>query len=215
MLVQTPSKIFKSDFRTWKEGKKHAVTQILAHEDGSGPLVSVCEAVLEVDGELSINSDGDRTFMILPLYGQVIVNDFYEPVSAGESLTFSIASSKKIVIRNHVYHDKADILIFEFKKQSGSTGFVKTELELEMKNQCTALSASLDIPNFIGLFDGRNKAIYTLKSEDKTIFGIVLNGAFEFQNRLMENRDAIMLWELQKVEFEALSENALVLFLEI
>ena len=44
---------------------------------------------------------------------------------------------------------------------------------------------------------------------------MVINGAFEIQNRLLENRDAIILWEITELEFEALSENALIIFFEI
>ncbi len=62
---------------------------------------------------------------------------------------------------------------------------------------------------------GRKEDTYTLNQYGKTIFGMVLNGAFEFQNRLMENRDAILLNEIETLEFEALSENALILFLKV
>ncbi|WP_262511631.1 hypothetical protein [Chryseobacterium carnipullorum] len=42
-----------------------------------------------------------------------------------------------------------------------------------------------------------------------------INGAFEFQNRLMESRDVILLNGLETLEFEALSEDALLIFSEI
>ena len=56
---------------------------------------------------------------------------------------------------------------------------------------------------------------YELKQENKSIFGIVINGACEFQDRLMETRDAILLYDLNTLEFEALSENLLIIFLEV
>jgi len=44
---------------------------------------------------------------------------------------------------------------------------------------------------------------------------MVINGAFEFQNRLLETRDSILLRDIKILEFEALSENALIIFFEI
>ena len=77
------------------------------------------------------------------------------------------------------------------------------------------ISYNLKIPNFIGLYEGRKEQEYTLHTKGSSIFGMVINGAFEFQNRLLEARDAILLNEIETLEFEALSENALLIFLEI
>ncbi|WP_449400412.1 pirin family protein [Chryseobacterium wanjuense] len=73
----------------------------------------------------------------------------------------------------------------------------------------------MNFPAFIGLYDGRKKQKYDLKLDNKSIFGIVINGACEFQDRLLETRDAILLQGLETLEFDALSENLLVIFLEI
>ncbi|WP_042722311.1 hypothetical protein, partial [Flavobacterium sp. B17] len=59
------------------------------------------------------------------------------------------------------------------------------------------------------------RRIYSLYHSNKIIFGMVINGAFEFQNRLLETRDSILLRDIQILEFEALSENALIIFFEI
>ncbi|MFZ4931318.1 hypothetical protein [Chryseobacterium sp. Mn2064] len=214
MLVQTPSKIFKNDFRIWNEAEKYVVSEILNHQETNGPLLSVKEAVLDIEGELRLHFDGERTLLILPLYGEIIITDFYEPISAGKSLTFNTKEGKDIVIKNLIYHDKADLLLFEFEKQEHILNFSKKELDFTLQNNFFPISTALPFPNFIGLYKGRAEGFYALKNTDKSIFGMVLNGAFEFQNRLLENRDAILLWEIQELEFEALSEDALMLFIE-
>ncbi len=215
MLVQSPSKILKNDFRVWNEGDKYVVADILKNDDNGNTLINVKEAVLDVDGELRLSFDGERTLLILPFYGEVIVNDFYEPINAGESLTKNIENGEEIVIKNHVYHDKADVLIFEFEKNENVKNSSKSDIDFSLKNNALKVSDSLKIPNFIGLYDGRAEGFYTLKDPKKAIFGMVINGAFEFQNRLLETRDAILLWKIKELEYEALSENALVLFMEI
>ncbi|MDR6465596.1 hypothetical protein [Chryseobacterium sediminis] len=215
MLVQTPSKIFKNDFRIWQENEKSTMTEILKDEDQTHTLLSLKEVVLDIEGEVRFNFDDERILLILPLYGQIIISDFYEPVSAGMSLTLNTPSGKDIVIKNLVHHDRSDFLIFEFKKDEYTQQFSKNELDFTLKNNIFQISKTVQHPNFIGLYNGRAEGYYALKESNKSIFGMVINGAFEFQNRLIENRDAILLWDLEELEFEALSENALILFMEI
>lgn len=215
MLVQSPSKIFKNDFRVWNEGDKNAVAEVLKNVEKSNALLSVKEAVLDVDGELRLSFDGERTLLVLPLYGEIIINNFTETILAGESLVFNVEKDAVVAFKNHVYHDKADILIFEFEKQENIQNFSKTEIDFTLKNNSLMISENLLTPNFIGLYDGRAEGFYTLHIPEKSIFGMVINGAFEFQNRLLETRDAILLWKIKELEFEALSENALILFMEI
>ncbi|ROI03025.1 hypothetical protein EGI16_12740 [Chryseobacterium sp. G0240] len=215
MLVQSPSKIFKSDFRIWQKSEKIAITEILNNEEQAHTLISVKEVVLNIEGELRLNFDEERILLILPLYGEIIITDFYEVISAGMSLTLNTQTGKDVVIKNLVYHDQTDVLIFEFKKEEHIQGYCKNELDFALKNNVFKISKTLPQPNFIGLYNGRAEGFYKLKDPEKSIFGMVINGTFEFQNRLIENRDAILLWELMELEFEALSENALILFMEI
>jgi quercetin 2,3-dioxygenase len=46
-------------------------------------------------------------------------------------------------------------------------------------------------------------------------FIFVIDGVFEVQNRLLHRRDALLLPAPEKLEFEALSEGAILLVLEI
>lgn len=215
MLVQSPSKIFKNDFRTWNEGEKNAVAEILKNEENSNPLITVKEIVLEVDGEIRFSFEGDRTLLVLPVYGEIITNNFTETICAGESLVFNVEKNTVAAFKNHVYHDKSDFLIFEFEKEEISKNYAKNEIDFSLKNNVIPISQTIKNPNFIGLYDGRAEGFYRLKKSGKSIFGMVINGAFEFQNRLLETRDALLIWEIEELEYEALSENALILFMEI
>ncbi|NIF07012.1 hypothetical protein F3J23_16360 [Chryseobacterium sp. Tr-659] len=214
MLVQTPSKILKTDFRIWNEGEKNMITTIM-NDERTNALISVKEVILDIEGELRLGFDKERTLLILPLYGEIIITDFYETLSAGTSLTINSEVGKEIVIKNLVYHDKADLLIFEFEKQENIRSNPKNELDFTLRNNSFNISKTLHQPNFIGLYNGRAEGFYALKDPEKAIFAMVVNGAFEFQNRLMETRDAIILWTLSELEFEALSEEAILLFIEV
>ncbi|WP_231426713.1 MULTISPECIES: hypothetical protein [Pedobacter] len=65
-----------------------------------------------------------------------------------------------------------------------------------------------------GIFAGRGEAIYTMKNPDLKFFCFVIDGAFEVEGRLLHARDGLALWDLEKVEIEALSNNAIILVLE-
>ena len=66
----------------------------------------------------------------------------------------------------------------------------------------------------IGRFRGREEAFYQLDGSAH-LFAFVLAGAFEIEGRLLHERDGLGLWEAEEVELEALSNNAIVLVLEV
>jgi quercetin 2,3-dioxygenase len=67
----------------------------------------------------------------------------------------------------------------------------------------------------IGQFDGRKEGVFSLKNAQNGVFTFVIEGVFEVQNRLLEARDGLSLSNIKEVEFEALSNNAIILFLEV
>jgi hypothetical protein len=62
---------------------------------------------------------------------------------------------------------------------------------------------------------GRQEDIYHLKNPDHGLFVIFIEGAFEVQNRLMEARDGLSLQNPGKLEFESLSNDAIILIIEV
>ena len=62
---------------------------------------------------------------------------------------------------------------------------------------------------------GREDGVYSLKNPQNGVFVFVIEGAFEVQNRLLEPRDGLAISAVEAIEFEALSNNAIILFLEI
>lgn len=56
---------------------------------------------------------------------------------------------------------------------------------------------------------------YTLKNPKNSIFIFVIEGIFEVQNRLLHARDGLSLTDIDTVELEALSNDAVILLLEL
>ena len=67
----------------------------------------------------------------------------------------------------------------------------------------------------IGKFAGRGGYNYILNKKNSGLFVFVLTGAFEVEGRLLHARDGLSLWESDEVEMEALSNDAIVLLIEL
>jgi len=67
----------------------------------------------------------------------------------------------------------------------------------------------------IGKFGGRREANYLQKNNDAGFFVFVIEGAFEVQGALLQARDRLVLWDTEDVEMEALSNDAIILVLEL
>jgi redox-sensitive bicupin YhaK (pirin superfamily) len=87
-------------------------------------------------------------------------------------------------------------------------------IDLDQQNKLIALG-DLTTPDLhIGQYQGRAEGIYIPRDPTKGTFAFVIHGAFEIENRLLEARDAIALWNTPEIAFEALSNDAIVLFIE-
>ncbi len=68
----------------------------------------------------------------------------------------------------------------------------------------------------IGKFAGRKEAVYKISRQKNSVFAFVIQGAFEVQGRLLHARDGLGLWDdTNLIELEALSNDAIVLLLEL
>lgn len=77
-----------------------------------------------------------------------------------------------------------------------------------------SLTGSMSVSVGIGKFDGRVDRVYSLENAQNGVFIFVVEGAFEVENRLLQQRDGLILWNTDKVEFESLSGDAIILIIE-
>lgn len=213
MLVQNPSRIFKSDFSVWRKENSCLINEIVLDENYQ--LKKTAEIILNENGSFDFEYEANCNILVIVLYGEIIINDFKKSISAEQIFTLKSTEANILHLKNNLNDEKADVLLFELKSKKTENHFSVEDLNITKKNKLIQISENIEYPNFIGLYDGRKEELYSLYQKETSIFGMVINGAFEFQNRLMETRDAILLNEIEELEFEALSENALLIFLEI
>lgn len=213
MLVQSPSQIFRADLAEWKV-RKSAIVRTFDFQNLNTDLQSFSEIIMEENSEFDFSLKPFATYVILTVFGSMEVEGFASEFSAGDVLTIHNPAAQQIKIKNKLTDEKADFIIIESVEKNIEKDFHTGQLDFAQRNKLIHLTPTLKSPGFIGLYDGRVEDTYKLKHSD-TVFGFVMNGAFEFQNRLLENRDAILLWEINELEFEALSKDALLLFIEL
>jgi hypothetical protein len=92
-----------------------------------------------------------------------------------------------------------------------------TRFDLSYKNTLQSVWNAEDGQRniFVGQYKGREEGRFSSSRENSSVFIFIIQGAFEVQNRLLEARDALSIRGVQKIEFEALSNDAVILVLEL
>lgn len=111
------------------------------------------------------------------------------------------------------YTDDA-INFFEIHIQNQTLELPKNTISVDFAaklNQLVSISDKIQI----GQFGLREEGVFTLQNPENKVFVYAIEGAFEAQNRLIQPRDGLQLQFLEEVEFEALSDNAIILLIEL
>lgn len=159
----------------------------------------------------------DSLHYVLPLYGAIKSKDEQQndDLIVTEQIQ-QIASNKEAYFEILNPFDKnVSFLEMGFKTKNLTLGNKLIAFDFEEKNKLIPLFENNIATAFIAQFDGRKEAHYQLKNKENGVFTFIINGAFEFENRLLETGDALSLKEIESVEWESLSKNAILLLIEI
>lgn len=206
MITQTPSKIFKYDFREWIFSE--SVTESTIFEEKG---FQIKEVLLEAKSSYHYIYNYGKELLLIPLFGDVVVNE--KQIFTNSIFIFKNKEISKIFIENNS-ENTINFLIVELKGEQNKNVEEVSEIMI-LRNGLSKMIPNLSIQNYIGIFDGREEISLGDFNKSSKIFALVLHGAFEFQNRLLETRDALVIWDIEEIEMESLSENALILIFEI
>ncbi|AEI49102.1 pirin family protein [Runella slithyformis] len=185
-----------------------------------GALRVFNDETLAGEKSLKMTVDENSDVLLLPLTGalEYAIGPGETGLSApGELLVLSAAKGTEFEITNPYSDELINFLQIWVRHNAPS---VKTKrftgsFEVEQKNQLYPLF-STHATAMIGKFEGRQEGMYTVQYPEKNgVFVFVIEGAFEVQNRLLHPRDGLSLAHISKMDFEALSNDALLLVLEI
>ncbi|GAA4469745.1 hypothetical protein GCM10023189_57250 [Nibrella saemangeumensis] len=192
-----------------------------------GALYLLNDDTLRAGASLSLQVEQNTQVVLLPVLGGLeylsdIDSGFLE---AGQAGILSLAAGMRYTISNPYDQETINFLqwwlippIVDFTPGISQAGF-----DLSRKNTLLPLvdstSSKADSRSFIGRYDGRQEGTYTVTVHSKAtgIFVFIIQGAFEVANRLLHEKDglALLYEKANALEFEALSNDALLLLLDL
>ncbi|RZJ71924.1 hypothetical protein [Flavobacterium sp.] len=144
------------------------------------------------------------------MIGAIIVSLFQKEITLSPGEILSVDASQLESVSNPYEREQINFLIIRVDEKS------EIETQNSLSDEHNVLQNAFEIGStkgFLGMFDGRQKGEF--KTEiSKGLFAFVINGAFEFDDRLLETRDALSISEAENHDFEALSGNAILLVIE-
>lgn len=167
----------------------------------------------------SIIVEEPTRIILLPLVGAIEIDEGKKVkyVDSGESLSLLVTPDNGFEITNP-YPDKVINYLQIRVLANDQFAEEKTLIAFDLNRNNQLLPILNDIPDqtklLIGKYDGREEGVYYSKNPSGNVFVFIIEGAFEVQNRLLERRDGLSLKGAVEVEFEALSNEAILLIME-
>lgn len=220
MIHQSPAQIYKAQQRGHFENaaQRWQATFNFGHYTAAGRepfsiLKTVNDETLGPQQEI-IRTEVNATLLLIPLVGAIAyaVNGEVQHAEPNEAVWLPLNGD--ITLTNPYESDLVNFLYIVFSN-SFITEATTVSINLAERNVLSPFSLPGTLKAKMGLFDGRGEALYKLADKDNGLFLYIISGAFEVQGRLLEERDALALWNLGEADMEALSENAVILLLEI
>jgi hypothetical protein len=194
-------------------------TYLNEHRKAFGNLTGFNDDVLAVGKSVALTAPKNALVFIIPIAGQLryrLGENEPSEVSVGKVHGLRIIAGAQLEIENtdtelinfiHVWFSDVD---------SEYNEFIEFKFLLnENKLIPFLLNAHQSIVKMsIGRFAGRAESIYKISAPAKGAFVFALEGAFEVNNRLLQARDGLAIWNVDEVEFEALSNDAILFIIE-
>ena len=227
MIKQVPAQIYKSEARGVFKSEKHncfATFNFDHYQDLSrkpfGSLQVLNEEIVAPQQSILRILKPNTNVIILPLFGGIelkynLGNEEFLRVE--EIRVIPVYDEMEITIFNPYENENVSFLQIDFQTDKFYSKNYTEQLEINFsnRNQLNSLFKNEKAIGFAGIYDGRKEGFYTLKNPKNGVFVFVINGAFEVENRLLEAKDGLSLQEVSEIEWEALSENAILLVFEV
>ena len=227
MIAQILAQIYKSDSRGFFNSEKHNCFSTFNFEhyqdlsrNAFGSLKVLNEVILAPQQSITRFINSNTNVIILPLFGGIeykdnIGNEEFLHVEQIGILT--AVEELTIEIFNPYEKENVSYLEFEFQmeRQHFKNDFQQYKFDLSSHNKLHSLFEFENTFGFIGIYDGRKEGTFILKNANNGVFVFVINGAFEIENRLLEAKDGLAIQKTGTIEWESLSQNAMLLVIEV
>lgn len=179
------------------------------------PLSFFNEHFLVPNSKLNIENHNGY-LVVIPITGELLLHfeQQTQTVDVGELFIIN-ADLGNFQIENIC---TANIHFICFGLQSSSNEFSqKLSFDFNLQsNQLINLTETINLPFrvSIGQFMGRISNSSTINETFNHQFCYIISGAFEYQNRLLQAKDGLVLYQNKEVDFEALSNYATLIVID-
>jgi len=234
MITQTKGKIFITEERGLAEQDWFKTYNTFSngeyynkHKMPFGALYVLNENILAAERSISFTVEKNSAIIILPTVGDIEYSN-----SNGESCIIQVGQAQQVITAGTLF-----TITNPYKTEAVS--FIQLWISLPaINNPATMLCAfDIDAKNnsmvnlfekddedyslpapyniAIGRFGNLEETIYTASSPNNGLFVFVIEGAFDAQHRLLHSGDGLALWDVDAIQLEALSNDAVVLLAEV
>ena len=187
--------------------------------DSFGSLHSFSNEELLASKEKHFQVLGNKTLIVIPITGDLIYRvdeSREEELVVGQIQIFNFPNNFGIQVLNPFDDEAINFIMIIIDGTSRNRRTTIETLDFELPVASARITTIYEADLFelsIGQFQGREEAIHQING--KGCFYYVLSGAFEIQERLLHAKDGLALWDLAETEIEALSNNAVLLALDL
>lgn len=187
------------------------------HRKAPGALRVFNEETLAGGQKMSYSVQDAQSVLILPLVGGIVVQTAGQnyTIEAGVVLELSLEPNAVYLVQNP-FSDLVSYVQIEvdLPRNVSASQLHTLDLKQNYNTMQAVLAPQQAFQLSIGQFDGRSDVEYFLTKSACSAFVFVIDGVFEVQNRLLHERDGLFLSAESCIEFEALSNEAILLILE-
>ncbi|KQM74891.1 hypothetical protein ASE74_02605 [Pedobacter sp. Leaf216] len=164
----------------------------------------------------------DSLQLFMPITGgiDIVANGKEFALETGQIQVLNMGKGEVLEISNPYQNDTINYMQFGIKTDM----FLMRTSEMlfgfdfeKSPNQLIKIIDNQKLPFKLsaGIFAEREAAVYKIQKADNNFFAFIIEGTFEIEGRLMHARDGLALWDIEQVELKALSNNAIVVVLEL
>lgn len=234
MIIQSTAKMFLADerglnetawFRSWNTFNFGKYQQ--EHKQPFGNIYVLNDDTLDGGKSLGMLVEEYSCVILLPLVGAISYKDSTgneSLIAAGQIQLFTLDKGVTIQLTNPFKEELVNFLqiwIRADKKDELPDSCLSTYDVNKFQNCLNKISpqslgnSNLPFSISIGKFSGRGETTYQLKNSKAGLFVFVIEGAFEVEGRLLHARDGMALTNTEYAEAEALSNEAILLAIEL
>ncbi|MBL7733186.1 MAG: hypothetical protein JNM88_18610 [Chitinophagaceae bacterium] len=233
-MIQSNAKIFLSDDRGLNETAWFKSCNTFnfgayqqEHKQPFGDMYILNDDILDGGRSLSMRAESFSWVLLLPVYGAVSFRDAKGNeglLAAGQLELLQVDKDEVVTISNPFSDETVNFLQVWIKgeKPAGYSTPLLSDFDVNrFQNSLVKISPQyvgdtrLPFNLSIGKFSGRGETIFRPQRKELGTFVFVLEGAFEVEGRLLHPRDGLALWSIEAAEMEALSNDAVILAIEV